>query len=268
MTRHHERQRRGGRRRRCASGLPVVDMVTGLNAALGVLLALQERAAQRPRPVRRGRAVRLAACRCCIRMRPTGSSTAARRTAPATPTPTSTPTTALAHRHRSDLPRRRQRPPVRDPLPRTSACRRWPTTSASRPPAARSVHREALKALLEACSRATTARRWPTRWCRRRAVRAGAVGAARRSSIRTPRIAGWWSRWTAATAASRSPIKLSAARRRPIAIAPLAEGHDSCRARRARRRTDPIRSFPDEPMADHRPAPPSSGTTRCCSTIS
>jgi hypothetical protein len=56
-------------------GLPVVDMVTGLNAVIGVLLSTT------------------VASRCCIHTRPTGSWMARRRAARAMRTPTSTPTT-------------------------------------------------------------------------------------------------------------------------------------------------------------------------------
>lgn len=73
-------------------GLPVVDMVTGLNAVIGVLLALQERQRSGRGSSSRRRCT-TAASRCCTRTRPTGSWTAIRPGARATRTRTSTPTT-------------------------------------------------------------------------------------------------------------------------------------------------------------------------------
>ena len=191
-------------------GLPVVDMVTGLNATIGVLLALQERDAQRPRPVRRGGAVRQRACRCCIRMRPTGSSTARRRSAPATRIRTSIPTTRCAtgtepifvavgnDRQFASFCRCIGVPALADdPLYRDARLALGATarrsSSSSKPLLARFDGRSARR-------RADG---------RRRARRAGAVGGRGARSIRTPRTAAWWSRWKAATAASASPIKLS-----------------------------------------------------------
>ena len=92
-------------------GLPVVDMVTGLNAAVAVLLALNERA--------RGLAsswtsrCTTARCRCCTRTRPTISTAARRRPAAATRIPTS-------------------RPMKRCPPPAARSSWPWATTASSR----------------------------------------------------------------------------------------------------------------------------------------
>lgn len=78
-------------------GLPIVDMVTGLNALAGILLALAERE-------RAGAASRstwrctTAACRCCIRTCRISSGRAACRNAAATRIRTSHRTTATARR--------------------------------------------------------------------------------------------------------------------------------------------------------------------------
>ncbi len=103
-------------------GLPVVDMVTGLNAVIGVLLALQER--QRSG---RGQFVEAALYDSGLSLlHPHAAnwflSTARRRAAPATRTPTSTPTT-----------------PSR-PAPIRSSWR-WATTASS--PASAALHRPA-----------------------------------------------------------------------------------------------------------------------------
>ena len=130
-------------------GLPVVDMVTGLNAALGVLLALQERERSG-----RGQFVEAALYDCgplaaAPARRQLVPGRPRRRSAPATRIPTSTPTTASP------------------PAPSRSS---WPwATTASSPilcrhlgapaladderfagAAGRSVNRAALKAELEA----------------------------------------------------------------------------------------------------------------------
>ena len=73
-------------------GLPVVDMVTGLNATIGVLLALHERGAAARASWWMPRST-IQACRCSIRMRPTGSWGARCRSARAMPIPISIPTT-------------------------------------------------------------------------------------------------------------------------------------------------------------------------------
>ena len=93
-------------------GLPVVDMVTGLNAAVAVLLALNERA--------RGlgqflghHACTTARCRCCTRTRPTISTAARRRPAAAMRIPTS-------------------RPMKRCPPPAARSSWPWATTASSR----------------------------------------------------------------------------------------------------------------------------------------
>ena len=183
-------------------GLPVVDMVTGLNAALGVLLALQERAAQRPRPVRRGGAVRLRACRCCTRMAPTGSSTAATPQRTGNAHPNIYPYDSMATAPSRSSWRSATTGSSRS-CAGTWARRRWPATSASPRAGARSVNRVALKAELEALARhARRPEAGRRAGGRRRALRAGAVGAARRCSTRTRRTAAWWSRCPAATAAS------------------------------------------------------------------
>jgi hypothetical protein len=127
-------------------GLPVVDMVTGLNATIGVLLALHERgAADRgnwwmPRSTTPG-------CRCSIPMRPTGSWGASCRSARAMHIPISIPMTFSAQ---AVLPfsgrGQRQAVPVAVP-----ACRAGETGAGRALASAgqRSVHRAELKPLLE-----------------------------------------------------------------------------------------------------------------------
>ena len=115
-------------------GLPVVDMVTGLNAVIGVLLALQER--QRSG---RGQFVEAALYDSGLSLLHPHAANwfldgrTPRRTGNAHPN--IYPYDALSDRHRSDLPGRRQRPPVREFLPHPSACRNSATTRSTATPA-------------------------------------------------------------------------------------------------------------------------------------
>ena len=149
-------------------GLPVVDMVTGLNAAVAVLLG-----AERARAAALGSSwtsrCTTARCRCCTRTRPTISTAARRRPAAAMRIPTSRPmkrcpppaarsswpwaTTASSR----SWPPRWARPNWRETATRPTPTG-WPTASPCATPCRR-------------CWRRTRPLRWRTGCCARRARR-------------------------------------------------------------------------------------------------
>jgi len=143
-------------------GLPVVDMVTGLNAVIGILMALQERASSG-----KGQFVEATLYDCGVSLLhphlPNYTCRERSRGVPATPIPTSPPTTSSPRAmRRSSWPSATTGNSPRSA--RSSAGRSWRRTRATRPTRIATSIATRSRPIWRPRWPVSTAARWPSAW--------------------------------------------------------------------------------------------------------